>query len=88
MRYRIEQTDARLPSGDYRYRIWKGSRLIAHYWHDYRGDEHGVELLDGASTPVPGGVGEFLEGGGPSPLTLSERAMAFLDALVAASEKR
>jgi hypothetical protein len=78
--YTIERVDAqRDSSGNYRYRIYEDARLIAHYWHDHRGDEHGIEFVDGASRPRPvGRMADFIEGGGPEPLTLSARAVAYL----------
>jgi hypothetical protein len=40
---RIEQDDTseREPFGQYTYRIYVGDRLVARFWHDYRGDDHG-----------------------------------------------
>lgn len=80
MSYRIEYADLKRASfGNYRYRIYEDSRLIAHYWHDYRGDEHGIEFVNGTNEPWPvGHMTEFIQGGGPKPLTLSERAVAYL----------
>ncbi len=67
-------------AGPYRYRIYKDGRLIAHYWHDFRGDDHGIEFIDGTKEQWPvGRMTEFIEGGGPEPLTLSNRAVAYLD---------
>ncbi|MBS0309161.1 MAG: hypothetical protein JSS58_09335 [Proteobacteria bacterium] len=66
--------------GNYKYRILENGRLIAHYWHDYRGDEHGIDFLNGTSELWPvGRMIEFVEGGGPEPLTLSEKAVAYLN---------
>lgn len=78
--FRIEQDQASRESfGDYRYRIYDDRRLIAHYWHDYRGDDHGIEFMDGTSESCPvGRMVDFLEGGGPKPLALSARALAYL----------
>jgi hypothetical protein len=79
--YRIEQDDSKRDSaGRYKYRIYRDGRLIAHYWHDFRGDEHGIEFVNGIreSSPV-GRLTDFMEGGGPQPLTLTERAVAYLD---------
>ena len=33
--------------GEYRYRIYADDRLLAHSWHDYPGDEHGIEFVNG-----------------------------------------
>lgn len=78
--YRVEQADTKRESlGEYRYRICQNDRLIAHYWHDYRGDEHGIEFVNGPTESCPvGRTTDFLEGGGPKPLQLSERAIAYL----------
>jgi hypothetical protein len=81
MSYRIEQDDStnRGPSGLYTYRIYDGDHLIARYWHDHRGDEHGIEFIDGRSERSPvGRMIDFIEGGGPEPLRLSERAVTWL----------
>ena len=41
--YRIERSESNLRSyGDYWFCIYENERLIAYYWHDYRGDEHGA----------------------------------------------
>ena len=81
MVYRVEHADVRRESfGDYRYLIFRDERLIAHYWHDYRGDEHGIEFVDGPAEAWPvGRMTDFLEGGGLEPLRLSELAIAYLD---------
>lgn len=81
MSFEIEQVDAKRESfGDYRYNIYEDGRLVARYWHDYRGDEHGIEFLDGRSEQsLAGPMVEFITGGGPQPLVLSERAIAYLN---------
>jgi hypothetical protein len=80
MAFRIEQVESEHESfGNHRYRIFEDDRLIARYWHDFRGDEHGIEFVDGTSEPSPvGRVIDFVEGGGPKPLLLSERALDYL----------
>jgi hypothetical protein len=81
--YKVEQEAlTREPFGEYWYRIYKGERLIARYWHDNRGDDHGIEFSNGGSESWPvGRMLEFLEGGGESkPKTLSAKAVAYLDA--------
>ena len=61
------------------YLIYEDGRLIARYWHDHRGDEHGIDFLNGDKEDWPvGRVIDFLKGGGPQPLALSERAVAYL----------
>lgn len=80
MAYRIEQEHGRDSFGNYRYRIYKRDVLVAHYWHDYRGDEHGIEFVKGTEDHCPVGcMTDFLEGGGPEPLKLTERGVAYMD---------
>jgi hypothetical protein len=81
MTYRLEPDESpRQAFGEYRYVIYKGSVLIARYWHDHRGDDHGIEFASGASESWPvGRMVEFLEGGGGRPIILTARAVAYLD---------
>lgn len=81
MSFEIKYVASTRPSfGEYRYNIYQDGRLVAHYWHDYRGDEHGIEFLDGTHETWPvGRMIEFIMGGGPQPLGLSERAIAYLN---------
>jgi hypothetical protein len=70
---------ARQPSDDCTYLIYQDGHLIARYWHDFRGDEHGIDFLNGEKDEWPvGRRSDFLKGGGPEPLVLSERAVAYL----------
>ena len=78
MRYRVEQEPSRDAYGNYVYRIYSGSELIARYWHDYLGDEHGIELTRGGSLSCPGRMIDFLAGGGREPTALSEQAAAYI----------
>ena len=80
MSFTIEQKkETRESFGNYRYRIYEDGRLIAHYWHDFRGDDHGIEFVNGSKELWPvGQMTEFIEGGGPQPLTLSGRAVDYL----------
>ena len=81
MTYRIEQDSTPRDSfGEYTYKIYKDDKLLAKYWHDYRGDEHGIEFVNGKKKEWPvGKMTDFIEGGGPKPLALSERAIKYLD---------
>ncbi len=81
MTYRVERVDApRKSFGEYKYRIYRDGILVAHYWHDYRGDEHGIDFVSGRSETWPvGRMVEFVEGGGPKPTTLSRRAEAYIE---------
>ncbi len=80
MTFRIEQDSTERESfGNYDYRIYRGDKLIARYWHDYRGDEHGIDFVSGESEGWPvGRMIDFIEGGGPQPLVLSQAAVAYL----------
>ncbi len=79
--FEIKQVEYKRESfGDYRYNIYKDGQLIARYWHDYRGDDHGIEFTNGKTEDgLPGRMVEFITGGGPQPLGLSERAIAYLN---------
>jgi hypothetical protein len=81
MSYSIEHAGSSRGSyGDYRYRICWDGQLVAYYWHDYRGDEHGIEFPDGSKEDGPvGQMTDFIEGGGPQRLSLTARAVAYLD---------
>jgi hypothetical protein len=81
MRYKIEQIQIPQESfGAYKYKIYKNEILIANYWHDYRGDEHEIEFINGEKEGWPvGRMVDFIQGGGPQPLTLSTKAEAYLD---------
>lgn len=53
--------------------------LVASYWHDFRGDEHGIKFIGGRSEDWPvGQVVDFLQGSGPEPLRLTEKAIEYL----------
>ena len=66
--------------GHYEYEILDGEAMIATYWHDYRGDEHGIIFLDGRRDDgFPGRTNEFIQGGGPEPIRLSSLAIEYLD---------
>ncbi|MGH8618373.1 MAG: hypothetical protein ACREUW_11845 [Burkholderiales bacterium] len=85
MAYEIRHDESKRESfAEYKYRIYRNGRLVARYWHDHRGDEHGIEFTNGASQPSPvGRMTDFIEGGGPQPLVLSKRAVAYLDGKLA-----
>jgi len=79
-RFSIRHTaHSRKPSAPYEYEILDGLQVVARYWHDFRGDEHGIEFFDGRSEGRPvGRMVDFVSGGGPEPLGLSDAAVAFL----------
>lgn len=81
MTYRIEQnSDSRDSYGEYIYKIYKGDKLLAKYWHDCRGDEHGIEFINGKKEEWPvESMADFIEGGGQEPLILSERTIKYLN---------
>jgi hypothetical protein len=80
MRFSIQQLSERQESfANYEYEIFDGTRLVARYWHDFRGDDHGIDFVDGRSEQWPvGRMTDFLTGGGPHPLRLSAAAVAYL----------
>jgi hypothetical protein len=80
MTFRVERNDSPRGSfGNYTYLIYRNDVLVAHYWHGYRGDENGIDFVHGLSESWPvGTMVEFLEGGGPKPTTLSQRAKIYL----------
>lgn len=84
MPYTVEhdrhQRVPREPFGSYYFRIALDGRLVAHLWHDHRGDDYGLILPDGTKDPGPlESLSDFLTGGGPGPLLLTPRAVAYLD---------
>jgi hypothetical protein len=70
--------------GNYDYDVLDGTDVIARYWHDYRGAEHGIRFADGTSEDWPvGRMIDFINGGGPEPLTLSPAAIKWLHERIA-----
>jgi hypothetical protein len=81
MRYVIQHsTTPRVSFGDYEYEIHESDKLIARYWHDYRGDGHSIAFIGGKKwDDLPGRMLDFLTGGGPEPTELTQIAIDFLD---------
>lgn len=81
MSYEIQQ--AKRDDGgfaNYNYSVFKGGRVVARYWHDYRGEEHGIEFVSGGTEAWPvGRMIDFLHGGGPQPTSLSPEAISYLN---------
>jgi hypothetical protein len=69
-------TTSRASFGNYEYVITEAEEVVAHYWHDYRGDEHGVSFVDGKRDDNL--AGHFIVGGGPEPLRLSDFAIEYI----------
>ena len=70
----------RVSFGDYHYGIYENGKIIAYFWHDYRGDDNGIEFINGISAQNPvDSRANFLGGGGPQPLTLSKRAIKYIN---------
>ena len=83
MSYSVKLESSRDSSGNYNYKIFKNHTLVANYWHDFRGDEHGINFLNGNSDELTNfRMVDFLKGGGPQPLSLSTRAIEFLESTV------
>jgi hypothetical protein len=69
------------PEGHLRFHIQRGSRLVARYWHDHRGEDHGIEFVAGGAESRPvGRVSEFIETDANGAPVLSKRAVAWLEA--------
>lgn len=84
MRYSIEHIkETRATCGSYRYKILKNGDEFAIFWHDFRGECEGIHVLStGREENLPFCMcSEFLTGGGPSPLGLSDKAVSYLDSL-------
>lgn len=81
MTYKIQQDESRrAPVGEYTYRIYRNEKLVATYWHDHRGDDHGIQFVNGTTDfSFTGRMVDFIEGGGPKPLTLTPQALKYLD---------
>jgi hypothetical protein len=81
-RFSVRHRDTtRHSSENYEYDILDGQQVVATYWHDFRGDEHGTEFSDGSTEVGPAGrVGDFISDGGPNPLALSDAALEYLSA--------
>jgi hypothetical protein len=90
MAFTIEaDNDKREDFAEYRYRIHRDGTLVANYWCDFRGDDHGIHFLDGTSAGWPvGSVTAFIQGGGSGPLRLTEAAVAFLEEHVPAGSNK
>lgn len=84
MAYNVEQIqENRKGFSSYRYRIFRGNTEFAIFSHDYRGECEYIKVLSsGRLEALPFGFShEFLTGGGPLPLGLSEAAKRYLDSL-------
>ncbi len=77
MSFTIEQTKERRASfRNCTCRISEAGRFIAHCPHADRGDGNGIESANGSKDLFPLGQRvEFIQGGGPEPLTLSRRVV-------------
>jgi hypothetical protein len=80
MDFVIQRSDKPRESfAEYEYQILSDGKIVAKYWHDYRGDDHGIRFNDGFTEECPvGHMTDFITGGGPQPLGLSENAIAYL----------
>ena len=69
--------------GNYNYDIYLGTKLVAKYWHDFRGNDHGLYLPNVQKQySLPCRMTEFMSGGGPNPLVLTDWAMQFLEKII------
>ncbi|MEO7456322.1 MAG: hypothetical protein ABIY52_08670 [Gemmatimonadaceae bacterium] len=66
--------------GAYKYQIFKDGRFVADFWHDFKGDDHWIRFANGQEDEWPAGLTrDFLTGGGPQPLGLTDKAVKYLD---------
>jgi hypothetical protein len=68
------------PGANFEFDILDGDRVVALYWFDFRGDDHGVVFPDGRDEWLECRRSEFITGGGPAPTVLTDRALAWLNA--------
>ena len=86
MVFRIEQDDrdGNEGLGPSIYCIYSGNQLIARFWHDCRGDDHGIDLLTGTKRDWPfRELSGFIAGGGPEPLEITVRGVSYLQSCLA-----
>ncbi len=90
MKLRVEQiSEAREPFGSYRYRILDGDEEVAVFTHNYRGECEWLRTSGGHEEDPPFGmITDFLTGGGPEPLGLTEAARRHVEALLRAEVNR
>jgi hypothetical protein len=84
MKYTVEQlTEPRESFGSYRYKIFKGGEEFAIFWHNYRGECEKIMVFSTGHEEDPpfGMCSDFLTGGGPLPLGLSQGAIKYLESL-------
>lgn len=84
MTYTVEQIEEPRPAfSSYRYRIFRRGTEFAIFSHDYRGECEFIRVLSSGRLEIlPFGFSsEFLTGGGPLPLGLSEDAVRYLDSI-------
>ncbi|WP_288363300.1 hypothetical protein [uncultured Spongiibacter sp.] len=79
MSYQIRRSKVERDAiGNYQYEILHGKKVVAKYWHDFRGDAHGIEFVGGKKEGCPGSMINFLSGGGPKPVELTSMAIKYL----------
>ena len=83
MTYRVTYDESNKRSGydDVRYAIYRGNVLVAHYLHNFGGDDERIIFPDGREEIDMVGPLPFLSGGGPKPLCLSIHAVKYLDSV-------
>ena len=79
--YRIEMNGTCLESFDgFEFNIYKDDTLIAKYWHDERGDDQEIEFINGVKESHPiGRMIDFINAGDLEPMSLSEKAVEYLN---------
>jgi hypothetical protein len=68
------------------YEVFDGDTLVARYWHDFRGEEHGIIFVDGRRDDWPvDRNGDFVVSAGPFLLDPSQAAVAYLTRMLGPS---
>ena len=66
------------PFSNYEFDVLEGERVVARYWFDFRGDDHGVVFNDGRAVTVPVGGIDFVTGG-PEEFVFTPSAIVWLE---------
>ena len=78
-RFSIRQLKARDALGNYQYEIFCDGKLFARYWHDFRGDENGINLVNGFSDEsLPGRTADFIAKDNKGSLCLTHVGLSYL----------
>ena len=85
MNYVVEQMpSSRQAFASYGYTISINGVVIACFWHDFRGEFERIDLIDSGRSEYPpfANCTDFLTGGGPMPLGLTQAAIDYLNSVL------